>query len=66
MEPGITTHFVELPNCIIIIKNVPCEKCSQCGEVVYDGATAMKLDEIAEKLKNSLTEIAVVQFPHAA
>lgn len=29
---SITTHVVNYKNCIIIIKNVPCEECEQCGD----------------------------------
>ena len=32
MLPSLTTHVVNYKNCIIIIKNVPCEECEQCGE----------------------------------
>lgn len=62
MEKSTTTHFCELKNCIIIIKNVPCEKCNQCGEVVYTGNTVVKLEKIIDTLSNILTEIAVVDF----
>ena len=27
-----TTHVVNYNNCIIVIKNVPCLECEQCGE----------------------------------
>ncbi|WP_338000835.1 YgiT-type zinc finger protein [Acetobacterium tundrae] len=30
---SITTHVVNYRNCLIIIKNVPCEECEQCGEI---------------------------------
>ena len=33
MVPDFTTHVAELENCIVIIKHVPCLKCSQCGEL---------------------------------
>ena len=36
-----TTHFVDLKNCIVIVKNVPCLECPQCGEIVYK-------DDVAE------------------
>lgn len=42
MVPDFTTHVAELENCIVIIKHVPCLKCSQCGEVVYTGTTLQK------------------------
>lgn len=27
-----TSHVINYKNCIIIIKNVPCEECAQCGD----------------------------------
>lgn len=62
MADGTTTHFAELDNCIVIIKNVPCLKCEQCGEVSYTGTVAKHLEEIINNLKGFLTEIAVVNY----
>lgn len=62
MTKGFTTHFVDLGTCIIIIKNVPCLKCSQCGEVAYTGTVVKQLERIVNSLKASLTEIAVVTY----
>lgn len=36
MLDSTTTYVEDLGNCIIIIRNVPCSKCSQCGEVSYN------------------------------
>lgn len=66
MKPDTTTYMEDLGNCIVIIKNVPCNKCTQCGEVSYSGATVKRIEEIVSRLKNSLTEIAVVNFAGAA
>ncbi|MBR3543625.1 MAG: YgiT-type zinc finger protein [Treponema sp.] len=30
-----TSYFVNLQNCCLIIENVHCKKCSQCGEEVF-------------------------------
>ena len=42
-----TTHVVNYKNCIIVIKNVPCLECEQCGEKYYT-------DEVAERLETIL------------
>jgi YgiT-type zinc finger domain-containing protein len=65
MQAELTTHFVQLGNCIIIVKNVPCSKCSQCGEVSYSGTVAQRLEQIISELEKSLTEIAVVSYSAA-
>ena len=53
---------------IIIIRNVPCLECMQCGDAIYTDAVATRLDEIVQSLKNFMDEIAVVEYsaPKAA
>ena len=65
MDSGETTHFAELDKCIVIIKGVPCSKCSQCGEVVYSGSIALRLEEIISEYEKSFTEIAIVYYSAA-
>ncbi|MFR2155542.1 MAG: YgiT-type zinc finger protein [[Eubacterium] siraeum] len=31
---SFTTHVVNYSNSVVIIKNVPCEECEQCGEII--------------------------------
>jgi len=66
MEDGTTTHFTDLGSCIIIIKNVPCHTCVQCGEVIYRLDVGERLEQIIDTLKNSLTEVAIVHYSDAA
>lgn len=58
--------MTELKNCIVIIKNVPCFKCSQCGEVSFSGETMRKIDAILDKCEALMTEIAVFNFDDTA
>lgn len=62
MLDSTTTYVEDLGNCIIIIRNVPCLKCSQCGEVSYNGTVLKQLEKIVDQLKNSLTEVAIVNY----
>jgi len=57
-----TSDFTDLKTCIVIIKNVPCHKCVQCGEIVFDFSVGERLEQIVDTLKDSLMEIAVVQY----
>ena len=43
LEKSTTTYMTECNGCYIIIKNVPCKKCTQCGEEYLNGATLKKL-----------------------
>ena len=66
MNNSTTTYMTIYNNCFIIIKNVPCFKCDQCGEEFINGTTMLKIESIVNKLKSMLTEIAVVDFQSAA
>ncbi|MBR2280789.1 MAG: type II toxin-antitoxin system MqsA family antitoxin [Ruminococcus sp.] len=56
------THVVDLKKFIIIIRNVPCMECVQCGDSVYSDSVVERLDEIVESLKSFMGEIAVVEY----
>ncbi len=61
------TNFVaDVDNCIIIVKGVPSQVCSQCGEVSYSHEVALQLEKIVNKLKNAMTEIAFVHYNDVA
>ena len=62
LENSTTSHVVTLDNCIIIVKNVPCTQCTQCGETFFDDDVADKLERIVKELRNAITEIAVVNY----
>ncbi len=60
-----TTYFEQLENTIAVIKNVPCHKCKQCGEVTYNAIVVERLEQITEQLEQAFTEIAVVNYSAA-
>jgi len=62
LADSTTNHVVNLRNCIIIVKNVPCTECTQCGETYYDDKIALQLEQIVESLKNIITEVAIINF----
>ena len=57
-----TTHVVDLGHCVVIIKNVPCRECEQCGEKYYDDSVAMRLEQLVKLSATAVTEIAVVNY----
>ena len=66
VESSTTSYMTEYNGCYLIIKNVPCSRCTQCGEEYLNGITLQKIERILDGLKNALTEIAVVDFNRAA
>jgi len=42
--------------------NVMCHKCRQRGEVSHNGEVVARLEEMVAKLKEALTEVAIVEY----
>ena len=61
-----TTHVVNYNHCIIVIKNVPCLECEQCGEKYYTDKVAERLEMIVDTAKKMMQEIAVIDYPQVA
>jgi YgiT-type zinc finger domain-containing protein len=51
---SVTTHVVNYKGCVIVIKNVPCEECEQCGEKFYSNEVARHLEKIVNVAKQSI------------
>ena len=54
--PSFTTHVVNYKNCIIIIKNVPCDECEQCGEKYYSNEVAKQLESLVNIAKQLMQD----------
>ena len=61
-----TTHDVNKKTGIIVIKNVPCLECDQCGEKYYTDEVAERLELIVDMAKKLMQEIAVIDYPQVA
>ena len=66
VRQSTTTHVVNYKGSIIVIKNVPCEECEQCGEVFYTDDVAQRLEELVEQAKQMLQEISVIDYGKVA
>ena len=66
MKKSTSTHVVNYKNCVIIVKNVPCEECEQCGEKYYTDEVAEKLEMIVNSAKQLAQEISVMDYTKAA
>ncbi len=62
LEDKKTNFILDLEECIIIIKNVPSQVCSQCGEVSYSDDVARKLEIIISQVKNIVKDVAVFEY----
>ncbi len=62
-----TTEYIEKQgNFIIVIKNVPCEKCEQCGETYFSDSTVQTIEKILDSIKIIASEITVTVIDYSA
>ena len=69
VKQSTTTHVVNYKNsiiAIIVIKNVPCEECEQCGEKFYTDEVAENLEKMVNAAKQMMQEIAVLDYSKVA
>lgn len=61
-----TTHVVDYKGCVIVIRNVPCEECEQCGEKFYTNEVALRIEKLVNTAKQLMQEISVIDYSKAA
>jgi YgiT-type zinc finger domain-containing protein len=61
---GTTSDVAELQKCLVIVRNTPCYKCTECCEIIYTGDVIKQLETIINDVKQS--EIAVLDYKSAA
>ena len=62
LSPKVTTlPFVVGPS-VVIIKQVPAEVCSQCGEAILSSEAAVVVDSLLKQAQRSGFEISVVTY----
>jgi len=63
--PGTTTDVTDVQSCLLVVRNVPCHKCTECNEIIYTGVVISGLETIVASIKQSMNEIAVIDFVKA-
>ena len=58
----MATYVATLKDCIIIVKNVPCEECVQCGEKYYSDEVMEKIEDIISHAKQTASEVVVTDY----
>jgi len=64
--PGTTADVTELKECLVIVRNTPCHKCTECNEILYTGDVVKQLEVVIDSVKQSLDEIAVIDYRNIA
>lgn len=65
-KKGYTTDVTDLGSCLVIVRNVPCYKCTECNETIYTADVIKRLDEIVEQAKKLMQEIAIIDYEKIA
>ena len=59
---SITTYMVDLKDCIIIIKNIPCEECTQCDEKYISDEVMERIEKIIRQVRSIAGEVFVTDY----
>lgn len=65
-QKGLTTSVTDLGGCLIIVRNVPCYKCSECNEIIYTADVVQHLETIIETAKKLMQEVSIIDYSQAA
>lgn len=65
-QKGLTTSVTDLGGCLIIVRNVPCYKCSECSEIIYTADVVQHLETIIEAAKKLMQEVSIIDYSQAA
>ncbi len=61
-----TTEAIETEVGLLVIRNIPCFKCTECDEIFYTGDVVQKIERITESVKQLMQEITIIDFNKAA
>lgn len=61
-EKKIVNYILDLDNTIIIIKDVPANVCTKCGDRYFDDDVMKNLEKIVNQLRTITTEMSVVSY----
>lgn len=61
-----TTFTVEYNGCVIVIRNVPCLECQNCGEIMFTDKVSEELERIVNAAKAVLQDVSVIDYAKVA
>ena len=66
LEDKLTNYISDFGQCVIVIRNVPTQVCSKCGEKSYSYDVSIKLQEIITEVRNYVSGIAEINYSTVA
>lgn len=58
-KAAVTEYIEKQDNYIIVIKNVPCMKCEQCGEEYFSTEVVRSIEKILDAIQRVASELTV-------
>jgi YgiT-type zinc finger domain-containing protein len=63
MEEKNVTYTEDISQSTIVIRHVPAQVCTECGNTWYNGTTAAKIEKIIDNFAAStLAEVSVINY----
>ena len=66
MVESFEAYFAKLGDAYLIVENVPCFKCEQCGEVLFSMAAVEKIEKLIAAYEKVQSKIFIVDYRQAA
>ena len=60
--PGKTIYSVDLKGGVVVVRDVPAQICSQCGEEWIDPQTSIILEQIINECRKRACQVEVLSF----
>lgn len=60
--PGIVTVTLQRGDFTVVIKNVPADVCSNCGEYYLSGDVAARVMQLAENVLANGAEVGIIRY----
>lgn len=61
-----TSEAVEMESGLLVIRNIPCYKCLECDDIDYTWDIAKKIEEVTDRVKLLMQELAIIDFNKVA
>jgi YgiT-type zinc finger domain-containing protein len=56
---GITKFLKIEKNHVVLVRDVPCDKCNQCGETYFSSTTVQVLENVLNEVQSISSEITL-------
>ena len=68
LKQSTTEYMEKLDNHVVLITDVPCDKCEQCGEVFFSTNAIKTIEHIMEGIQriSSVISLTVIDFKNNA